>query len=210
MSKHLTGFLLLALAAIVLLLFTLREYEGGRNAVPPDDVPRITAEHPSLGRASAPVRLVAYGAYDCRACGELSKLLTAALREFGGDVYIIWKDTVPPASGSLALEAAEVARCAGKQSAFWPMHNILFARQDELGPTLFSELIDALGMDTEQFSRCLAGHESLPLIRADFEEARRFGFERLPALFVNSRQFVGVPNERQFLDFLRALIEQSS
>jgi protein-disulfide isomerase len=49
-----------------------------------------------------------------------------------------------------ALTAALAAEAAGAQGAFWPMHDLLFARQDRLSDTDLRGYAEELGLDADE------------------------------------------------------------
>jgi len=95
-----------------------------------------------------------------------------------------------------ALPAAEVAMCAARQKAFWPIHDLLYATQpdwsglDDPGP-FFMELADSAKVNRVQLRTCLEGEETLPQIRADAEGSSRAGATRTPTFYIEGGLLVG-------------------
>jgi protein-disulfide isomerase len=68
---------------------------------------------------------------------------------------------LPLSQHANAMPAAQAARCAGDQNAFWPMHDALYDNQSawaglsDPNPT-FTRYAGDLGLSENRFSRCLA------------------------------------------------------
>jgi protein-disulfide isomerase len=107
-----------------------------------------------------------------------------------------------------AVAAAEVAMCAARQSKFWPVHDLLFQRQEQWaqrerpGPYLLA-LGDSAGADRAPLARCVASRATEPEIRADAERAARAGAKSTPTFYIEGGLLEGAaPVEvfRQVLD----------
>src|ERR1700709_2678366 len=84
------------------------------------------------GRADAPVTLVEYGDFECPYCGRAEPIPREVLAVSGDDLRFVFRplplNDVPPH----AQAAAEAAEAAAAQGAFWGMHDLLLAHQDDL------------------------------------------------------------------------------
>lgn len=96
--------------------------------------------------------------------------------------------------------ASEAAACAGRQGQFWPMHALLFGRQNELwgarGEGLV-ELLQRLGRDLPlasqaEFAQCLAARSTLAALREADAEQRRRGIWTQPVFEIGGRRIFGV------------------
>ena len=86
-----------------------------------------TAGEPSLGPADAPVTIVEFSDYQCPHCRQSQATLKTLLRRYPGKVRLVHRDYPVPQLHPGAAAAAEAARCAGEQEAFWPYHDLLYA-----------------------------------------------------------------------------------
>jgi protein-disulfide isomerase len=76
---------------------------------------------------------------------------------------------------------------------FWPMHDILFARQGEWqGDRDARRRMDTyaaeLGLDGAAFGQCLASHTHESAIKAATQEGARGGVDATPTFLVDGRQ----------------------
>ena len=127
-------------------------YEGIRRSYSPEGYPR-------LGASDAPVTVEEYASFACPGCEALHKDSFDAVLERvrSGQVRFTY---VPLQTGSVpnAPGAARAALCAGQQTMFWEMHDVLFDWQTRYGNTAFSQ------------NRLLAGVEQLGLISKAFTD----------------------------------------
>ena len=116
--------------------------------------------YPRLGESDAPVTLVEYASFACPGCESFhSDSFDAVLeRVREGQVLFTY---VPLQTGSVpnAPGASRAALCAGEQTMFWEMHDILFDWQTRYGNTAFSqnrllEGVDQLGLISSAFTDC--------------------------------------------------------
>jgi protein-disulfide isomerase len=87
--------------------------------------------------------------------------------------------------------AAEAAEAAAAQGAFWPMHDVLLAHQDELRPTHLRRYAEQLELDVERFRDELRRREHLPRVADDVTSADASGVAGTPTFFINGRRHQG-------------------
>lgn len=143
------------------------------------------------GAPDAPVTLLEYGDYECPYCGQAEEVVRELLSSFGDDLRYVWRhlplNDVHP-SAQLAAEAAEAA---GAQGAFWPMHDVLLAHQDELRPMHLRHYAEELGLDIDRFRDDLRRRAHLPRIADDVSSADASEVAGTPTFFINGRRHQG-------------------
>jgi protein-disulfide isomerase len=82
-----------------------------------------------------------------------------------------------------ARQASEAAECAARQGRFWQMHEQLFASANALAADDLVNRAESIGLDLEQFKRCLAGAAAAK-IAGDVAVARRLDVSSTPTFFV--------------------------
>ena len=86
--------------------------------------------------------------------------------------------------------AAEAARCAGDQEAYWGMHDALFAEQeawaqaDDVEAAL-NELAGGLGLDASTFTDCLESGRYADAVAGNLSEAAALGVNGAPSFYIN-------------------------
>jgi protein-disulfide isomerase len=98
--------------------------------------------------------------------------------------------------GAESIRTAEASECAADQGAFWPMHNMLYARQNEVYATsdLDTTLVGFAGdlrLDTKAFGDCMQSRKHLDAVQADYKAAQAEGIRSRPVFEINGDQLVG-------------------
>jgi protein-disulfide isomerase len=165
----------------------------------------------SLGRVDAPVVVYVMSDFQCPYCRQFALTTFPPLEhEFvrTGKARFAFVNLPLTQVHRHAVAAAEVAMCAARQSKFWPVHDLLFRRQEQWaqkeqpGPYLLA-LGDSAGADRAQLARCVASRATEPEIRADAERAARAGAKSTPTFYIEGGLLEGAaPVEvfRQVLD----------
>ena len=162
---------------------------------PPGDVEADAVSYRE-GPDSAPVHVIYFADYVCDDCARFSSEAVEPLHtEWVGKgrarltvVDLAWH------RGSVAGSAA--AWCAAEQGKFWPMHTLLFERQEEWKraidiPAELTRYAGQLGLDTAGFSRCIAREEHDERLDKAEEVTRRVGVRGTPAFLVNGKLYYG-------------------
>lgn len=164
----------------------------------------------SLGAADAPVVVREFADFQCPACGAFEPTLEKMRKDYvdTGMVRFVFFD-YPLDIHKNAMLAAQVARCAGNQGHYWPMHDLLYARQQE-----WAELPDPLakfqsyakeaGMDPDALLLCIRSGTTHDVVMRSQGYGDALGINATPSYGVNGAGYAGVmPYED-----LRKLIER--
>jgi protein-disulfide isomerase len=180
--------------------------------VPARDIP--TEGAPSKGEADAPVLMIEYSDYQCPYCGRYTQQTLPRIDEDyiqTGKVRYVFKD-FPLSFHAQASLAAQAARCAGDQDAYWEMHDLLFADQEawanDNAATVFSAQADRLGLDVSTFDTCLESGAYADAVQADLEEGMRVGVSGTPAFFVNGQFISGAQPYEVFQEAIEAALSR--
>jgi len=87
--------------------------------------------------------------------------------------------------------AAEAAEAAGRQGAFWEMHDLLLDHQDALRPPDLVGYATSLGLDTERFASDLRKHVGQRHVMEDLDSADLSSVSGTPTFFVNGKRHYG-------------------
>jgi protein-disulfide isomerase len=149
------------------------------------------------GDPKAPVKIVEYADYECPACATLEQELLQAdfdkLYVETGKVQFIYHELPLTSIHPSAQLTAEVARCAGDQSQFWPVHNALFdTRPQWEGQANARELIlnavEKAGASRSQIESCLEAGTHTAAVNASAKAAVDRGVNSTPTVYVNDKQ----------------------
>lgn len=168
-----------------------------RNAAPPAGTTAYAgSDLPVKGSASAPVTVVEYADFQCPGCGAFATQMEAQFtRDYidTGKVRLLYHD-FPLQQHRNAIPAAEAARCATQQNAFWPMHDMLFAQQDAWSTqsqplAAFLGYADALKLDRAAFQSCMEQHNTQPDVLAARQASLNANIMQTPTFVINGRQY---------------------
>ena len=133
----------------------------------------------SVGREDAPVVVREFADYQCPACGNFSSASKRLKQEYvdEGKVRFVYFD-LPLQQHQNAIPAAQAARCAGDQGAYWSMHDRLYDSQTEWSGSndpvaTFTRYAGDLGLEERRFRRCM----TTELHREAVEQSRRVAMQ---------------------------------
>jgi protein-disulfide isomerase len=140
-----------------------------------------------LGPDRAPVTLVEYGDFECPHCKQAAGAVKLLLARFEQRVRFAFRHFPLEEVHPHALRAAEVAECAGAQGKFWPMHDLLFDKQNHLKPPQLHEYARSVGLDMARFTAELDDEIYLQRVREHQLSGNASGVRATPTFFVNGR-----------------------
>lgn len=159
--------------------------------LPPLSAPSVQFGNPIRGAKNAKITIVEFADFACGPCGTLDTALQKILKNYPSTVRLVWKDLPNSAKDKEAAAAANAARCADDQGAFWAYHDYLFANQDGLNTANYRQIATTLGLDVGNFTNCLDKTLNQPIIDKDIEEAIRLRIDATPYLFINGQRLSG-------------------
>lgn len=168
----------------------LRALLGTAEVVTDLVVPVDPARDHLRGPEKSPVTVVEYGDFECPFCGQAEPAVRGLLRDFG-DVRYVWRHLPLNDVHPHAQLAAEAAEAAGKQGAFWDMHDRLFDHQGALTARDLIAHAGAIGLDTERFAADLRKHAGAAHVSEDVDSADLSGVSGTPTFFVNGKRHYG-------------------
>jgi protein-disulfide isomerase len=175
-------------------------------AAPPPGQPvqvDIRPDDPAKGNPRAPVTVVVFSDFQCPYCSRVEPTLKQVEQAYPQEVRLVWKNK-PLDFHPNAMPAALAAEAAREQGKFWPMHDKMFAAQQELSPAAYERWARELGLDVARFKAAQASPAVKARVEADDQLAGRLGIDGTPTLVVNGEKVVGaVPFEQ-----LKAVIDR--
>ena len=170
---------------------------------------------PSQGPANAPVTVHVFSDFQCPACAIAEPALQWAMNQYKDRVRFVWVDFPLEQIHPNARLAANAARCAEDQGAFWNYHDKLYETQDSwAGDSQASDKMisyaGALGLDKKSFTACLTAKAEDAKIAADIAEAAKNSVDRTPTYFINNRRYFSMPQADWASALDTALVAASS
>lgn len=165
------------------------------------------------GQPEAPVKVEIYADYECPACRTLELELAQAnfdgLYVETGKAQVIFREFPLKTIHQSAQLTAEIARCAGDQNLFWPIHNALFDSQTQwaksLGPkTQIMAAVEQAGADRQKIESCVDAGTYTNVINTAYDAALERQLQQTPTVFVDGQQ---VNFETDFAKTLMAAVD---
>jgi protein-disulfide isomerase len=141
----------------------------------------------SMGNNNARVALIEFTDFQCPFCGRhFKQTVPQIVADYvkTGKLRYIQLDYPLEQIHPSAFKAAEAARCGGEQGKFWEMHDRLFTNQNALTADDLKTHADAVGLDLDQFSECLASGKEAAKIRSDMAEGQKNGIGATPGFLL--------------------------
>jgi predicted DsbA family dithiol-disulfide isomerase len=160
---------------------------------------------PMRGAPMAQVTIAEFSDFECPYCGRAHPIVQEVLREFEGQVRLVFFNYPLPGHPH-AMPAARAAVAAGNQGKFWEMHDLLFEHQQALEDEDIDGYARQIGLDMERFHADLRSPETQRRIEADREAGHRIEVQGTPTLVINGRRFAEPPTS--LAAYVREELEQ--
>ncbi len=186
-------------------------------AVPPaaaGNVPLAEAvAEMAIGRDDAPVTMIEYSSLACPHCAAFHRDVLPKIKETyigPGKVRLVYRDFP---LGGLALVAAMVARCGGRQKYFGFIE-VLFrsqaqwSRSDDPKREL-ARVARFGGISQKDFDACLVNEPLMTDIRERAADAQqKFGIDSTPTFIIEGEKIVGARPFEDFRDAIEKALEK--
>lgn len=146
-----------------------------------------TTDQPSLGKADAPVTIVAFTDYQCPSCAAMHPELERLVKEYGDKVRLVTRD-FPLSQHAEAFKAAEAAEAARDQGKYWEYIQILLRNQSALSVDKLKGYASELALDRTRFDSALDSGKFAESVQRDIEDGMKLGINGTPAIFINGRR----------------------
>jgi protein-disulfide isomerase len=195
----------------LLLVAGWRWWQGSQVEIPEaaanKPVDQVVATDWVKGEADAPAILIEYSDFQCPACKAYAPLVEQMKELFGDQLAVVYRHYPLTSIHQQAELAAQAAEAAGKQGAFWEMHDLLFERQTEWSRNrraeqLFIDYAEELGLNKNQFVSDLKSAEVKGLVKADSQNAVRLGLTGTPTFFLQGERIDNPRSEEAFINLI--------
>jgi protein-disulfide isomerase len=165
------------------LAMTGREQTQGEQAAHAIVAPVDRVDH-VRGNSPGPV-IVEYGDYECPYARVAFREIERVQRRTGDAVRFVFRHFPLTELHPHALAAAAAAEAAALQDQFWPMHALLFHRQNALADDYLRRYAAKLGLDVVRFDRDRTGAAVLERVRRDVRSGSAAQVTGTPTLFID-------------------------
>lgn len=161
----------------------------------------------TLGKSDAPITITEFADFQCPACGQLARQVLPTIEEkyiktgkvkwvFKHFAFLGQNTALASQFKDESFRAAEASECANDQGKFWDYASTLFSNQAGENAGAFrderlSEWAQQLGLNTEQFKKCMDDRTHLTTIQDANAFAQSKNISHTPSVFVNGDEVQG-------------------
>jgi protein-disulfide isomerase len=191
------------LVITILIILGISFYIYYSNANKPFYIPKKT-DAPIVGDPKAPVTIKSFSEFQCPYCADFyTKTYPEIKSKYvdTGKVKFVFYEFPIEQIHPFAMKASEAARCAYEQDRYEDYAILLYTRQSQwvkAGPSKFKDYARELGLDMNEFTKCLDSGKMKDIVRKEIEEGKQLQITGTPTFFINDRRIVGA---RPFEDF---------
>lgn len=182
-----------------------RPHVGPGSGIDVQDMPEVISKEtrdrlniekgPSRGPADAPVTIVVYQDLMCTYCGQVLATIDQIWDEYPGKLRLVVKQFPVHKQAVLAAEASLAAEA---QDKFWPLHDLMFANQDNLTRDDLVGYAKQAGLDVTKFADALDHHTYAAALDTEVANAKEIGVEATPEFLINGKDFTGARPVEEF------------
>ena len=154
-------------------------------------VPILNSRDHIRGASAAPITLVEYGDFECPHSRAASDVVEDIRRRMGEQLRFVYRHFPVVNIQPHAERAAEAAEAAAAQGEFWPMHDLLFVRQEALDDDDLLLYAADLDLELTRFANDLASRRYGPRVWEDVMSGTHSGVEGTPTFFINGERHIG-------------------
>jgi protein-disulfide isomerase len=178
------------------------------------DVPKsLPTNDPAHGNLSAKVTIHEWSDFQCPFCGRVEPTVAQVMKDYGDRIKFVWHDMPLPMhpDAPLAAQAGREAYAQKGPSAFWAMHDKMFANQQKIKRDDLDGYAKELNLNMDKWKAALDGSTHTQEIEADKKAGNDDGISGTPAFIIvpgnaSSGYFV---NGAQSYSKFRKLIERA-
>ena len=176
--------------------------KDGKTAPPPEKkvVAAPTKDNPSRGGKYAKVTIQVFVDFQCPYCSRVQETLDELQKAYGNRLRIVFRHKPLPfhKDAPLAHQAAAEAFKQGGNTAFWKMHDRIFANQSALDRSTLVGYASEIGLDVAAFSAAIDGSAHQQAIDDDVAVSTKADINGTPSFSINGYFLSGAQPLKRF------------
>jgi protein-disulfide isomerase len=164
-------------------------------------------ESASLGPDEPQLTIVEFADFECPYSKEASAAVRTLAAKYKDRVRFEFREFPLEDVHTAAMNAAVAAECAKEQGKFWAFHDKMFVNQKSLG---FADLLkygEQVGLQTDQFQKCLVDNRYAARVAADLRAGKAAGVRGTPTFFLNGNRVEGAIPPEIFEQVIEKLLQ---
>jgi len=158
------------------------------------------------GNSEASIVIVEFSDFECPYCANFHQTMNQVISDYPEDIKWIYKH-FPLAFHEYARPTAEASECAAEQGKFWEFADQIFENQSRLGQDLYTEIVQDLGLNPDQFQECVSSRKYKDKVESDYQEGISAGVKGTPGSFINGVPLGGAVPYNQLKGAIDDLLE---
>jgi len=187
--------------------------KDGKGPPPPEmkAVPaNLPTNDPARGNLHAKVVIHEWSDFQCPFCGRVEPTVAQVMKDYGDKIKFVWHDLPLPMhpDAPLAAQAAREAYAQKGPSAFWTMHDKMFADQHHIKRDDLDGYAKGLNLDMDKWKAALDGSTHTAEIDADKQAANSDGISGTPAFIIvpgNAKQGYYISGAQPYSKFRKVI-----
>ncbi len=171
-----------------------------------NDLTNINPANEPASAPKTPVTIVGFFDFECPYSREGNAEMNAAKTAYGDKVNFVFRNFPLTDIHQNAMLSAIAGECAHAQDKFWLMSDKLFS-DSNIGREKIELYANEIGLDTEQFAKCLDGYQGKGAVLKDVLDGQAAGVRGTPTWFIDGEKIEGVLSVSDFkkiIDYLLA------
>lgn len=157
---------------------------------------------PIIGKADAPVTLVAFFDFQCPYCARAYPLIEELLEKYPDKVNLVIKH-FPLRMHKFAQKAAYAALSASKQNKYQEITKEFFTNYSKLNDETVKQYAEKHGLDIAKLEKDAEDPSVQEIVNQDVNAGQMAKVRGVPAMFINGRRV-----KERSLDALSAMVEE--
>jgi protein-disulfide isomerase len=151
------------------------------------DVPKtLPTNDPARGNMSAKVTIHEWSDFQCPFCGRVEPTVAQVMKDYGDRIKFVWHDLPLPmhADAPLAAQAGREAYAQKGPSAFWSIHDKMFANQAKIKRDDLDGYAKDLNLNMDKWKAALDGSTHTSEVEVDKKAGNDDGISGTPAFII--------------------------
>lgn len=168
----------------------------------------------TYGNPKSKVVLTEYADFQCPGCGAYYPIVKQLTQQYKDKILFVYRFFPLTQIHQNALVASEAGYAAALQGKFWPMHDLLFAHQNDWATLAdpsndFIAYAQEAGLNIDQFKKDYTSDKVANYIKSQEQAALDLGLPGTPSFFLNGKQIANPPTYADFQKLIDDALAQA-